>query len=81
MRGVQGTHKLSRDAARRGHGNEVQKAVQAENKEDHTCQVSCDCGNGSHRSSPLVDDHKVISALLAFVRFFTRGDKWKTLLL
>src|SRR5437870_2640058 len=31
MRGVQGTHELSRDASRRGQRNEVQKAVQAEN--------------------------------------------------
>src|SRR4029077_18228773 len=48
MRGVQGTHELSRDAPRRGQGNEVQKAVQAENKEDHARQIAGDCGNGSH---------------------------------
>src|SRR5258708_4664144 len=48
VRGVQGTHELSRDAPRRGQGNEVQKAVQAENKKDHTCQVLGDQGSGSH---------------------------------
>jgi hypothetical protein len=31
-----------------GAGNEVQKAVQADNKEDHTCQVLGDQGSSSH---------------------------------
>src|ERR1700757_2839027 len=48
MRDEQGTHELSRNALRWGQGNEVQKAVQAENKEDHARQISGDCGNGSH---------------------------------
>jgi len=48
MRGVQGAHELSRDAPRRRQGNEVQEAVQAENKEDHTRHASGDRGNGSH---------------------------------
>src|ERR1700719_2755464 len=48
MRDIKGAHELSCDATRRGQGNEVQKAVQADNKEDHTCQVLGDQGNGSH---------------------------------
>src|SRR5258707_4294607 len=48
MRGIEGTHELSCNAPGRGQGNEVQEAVQAENKEDHTCQVSGDQGSGSH---------------------------------
>src|SRR6202049_659252 len=55
MRGVEGTHELSRDAPRRGQGNEVQKAVQAENKKDHARQISGDCGNGSHDRILLFD--------------------------
>src|SRR5258707_7293609 len=48
MRGIEGTHELSCNAPGRGKGNEVQEAVQAENKEDHTCQVLGDQGSGSH---------------------------------
>src|SRR6267154_2564392 len=55
MRGVQGAHELSRDASRRGHGNEVQKAVQAENKKDHARQISGDCGSGFHNRVLLFD--------------------------
>src|SRR5258706_15385836 len=48
MRGIEGAHELSRNAPRRGKGNEVQEAVQAENKKDHARQISGDYGNGSH---------------------------------
>src|ERR1700732_5616790 len=48
MRGIEGTHELSSNAPRRGKGNEVQEAVQAENKKDHARQVSGNCGSGSH---------------------------------
>src|SRR5260370_5555854 len=53
MRGEQGTHELSCDAPRRRKGDEVQEAVQAENKKDHARQISGDCRHGSHNSSPF----------------------------
>src|SRR5258708_18906036 len=55
MRGIEGTHELSRDASRRGQRNEVQEAVQAENEEDHTRQISGNCGSGSHNQVLLLD--------------------------
>src|SRR6267142_1688071 len=55
MRGVQGAHELSRDASRRGQRNEVQKAVQSENKKDHARQISGNCGSGSHNRVLLLD--------------------------
>src|SRR5260370_20417120 len=55
MRGIEGAHELSRNAPRRGKGNEVQEAVQAENKKDHARQISGDCGNGSHNRVLLFD--------------------------
>src|SRR5580658_6181492 len=55
MRGEQGAHELSRDALRWGHGNEMQEAVQAENKEDCTRQIAGDCGNGFHNRVLLLD--------------------------
>src|SRR5665213_3915252 len=41
--------------ARRGKGNEVQKAVQAENKEDHARPISDNCGSGSHKPGLVLD--------------------------
>src|SRR5712691_7555022 len=55
MRCVQCAHELSCNAPRRGKGNKVQEAVQAENKKDHARQISCDCGNGSHNRVLLFD--------------------------
>src|SRR5258705_13894461 len=55
MRGIEGTHELSCNAPRRGKRNEVQEAVQAENKEDHARQISGDCGSGSHYRVLLLD--------------------------
>src|ERR1700751_242511 len=55
MRGIEGTHELSRNAPRRGQGNEVEKAVQAENKEDHARKVSGDCESGFHNRVLLFD--------------------------
>src|SRR6266436_10170563 len=55
MRGVQGAHELSCNAPRRGKGNKVQEAVQAENKEDYARQTSGDCGSGSHNRVLLFD--------------------------
>src|SRR5579862_6334847 len=55
MRGVQGAHELSCNASRRGHGNEVQEAVQAENKKDYARQISGDYGSGSHNRVLLFD--------------------------
>src|SRR5260370_1014762 len=52
VRGVQGAHELSCDASRRGQRNEVQEAVQAENKKDYARQISCNGGSGSH--SPVL---------------------------
>jgi hypothetical protein len=53
MRGVQGAHELSRNAPRRGKGNKVQEAVQAENKEDQARQIASDGGYGSHNRFSL----------------------------
>src|ERR1700726_2970523 len=55
MRDIKGTHKLSSHAFRRGHGNEVQEAVQAHNKKDHARQISGDYGSGSHNRVLLFD--------------------------
>src|SRR5437667_8518975 len=55
MRGIEGAHELSRNAPRRGKGNEVQEAVQAENKKDHARQISGDCGSGFHNRVLLFD--------------------------
>jgi hypothetical protein len=55
MRGVQGAHELSCNAPGRGKGNEVQEAVQAENKKDYARQISGDCGSGSHNWVLLLD--------------------------
>src|SRR3954467_10767590 len=55
MRCVQGTHELRCDASRRGQRNEVQKAVQAENKKDYARQIAGDCGSGSHNRVLLLD--------------------------
>src|SRR5258706_14265028 len=55
MRGVQGAHELSCNASRRGKGNKVQEAVQAENKKDYARQISGDCGSGSHNRVLLLD--------------------------
>ena len=41
--------------SRRGKGNKVQEAVQAENKEDHARQISGDCGSGFHNQVLLFD--------------------------
>jgi hypothetical protein len=48
-------HELSRNAPRRGKWNEVQEAVQAENKKDHARQVSDDYGSGFHNRVLLFD--------------------------
>src|SRR5947209_14649553 len=55
MRCVKGAHELSRNAPRRGKWNEVQEAVEAENKEDHARQISGNCGSGSHNRVLLLD--------------------------
>src|SRR5258708_29339441 len=55
MRGIEGTDELSRNAPRRGKGNEVQEAVQAENKKDHARQISGDYGSGFHNRVLLFD--------------------------
>src|SRR5256885_4819354 len=55
MRGIEGTHELSRNAPRRRQRNEVQEAVQAENKKDHARQISGNCGSGSHNRVLLLD--------------------------
>src|SRR5260370_5376452 len=55
MRGIEDTHELSRDASRRGKWNEVQEAVQAENKKDHASQILGDCGSGFHNRVLLFD--------------------------
>src|ERR1700730_15673939 len=38
-----------------GRGNEVQEAVQAENKKDHARQISGNCGSGFHNRVLLLD--------------------------
>src|SRR5580658_6801972 len=48
VRGIQGTHELTSDASRRRQRNEVQEAIQAENKEDRTRQIAGDYVNGAH---------------------------------
>src|SRR6266436_5590156 len=48
MRCVQCAHELSCNAPRRGKGDEVQEAVEAENKKDHAGQISGDYGSGFH---------------------------------
>src|SRR6516165_5002331 len=48
VRGVQGAHELPGNTSRRGKGDEIQKAVQAEDKKDHARQIPGDCGSGSH---------------------------------
>src|SRR5580700_4027708 len=85
MRCVQGAHELSRDASRRGKGNEVQEAIQAENKKDHARQISGDCGNGSHKwvllfngryymtSSILMSIELMMYTSWRFSCFMTRG--------
>src|SRR5260370_27555552 len=55
MRGIEGAHELSRNAPRRRKGNEVQEAVQAENKKDRARQISGDCGSGFHNRVLLFD--------------------------
>src|SRR5260370_28667859 len=55
MRGIEGAHELSCNATRRGKGNEVQEAVEAENKKDHACQISGDYGSSSHNWVLLFD--------------------------
>src|SRR5882757_5990611 len=55
MRGIEGTHELSRNASGRGKGNEVQEAVQAENKKDHARQIAGDYGSGFHNRVLLFD--------------------------
>src|SRR6202049_4813004 len=55
VRGIEGTHELSRNASRRGKGNEVQEAVQAENKKDHARQIPGDHGSGFHNRVLLFD--------------------------
>src|SRR5258705_9928171 len=55
MRGIEDAHELSRNAPRRGKWNEVQEAVQAENKKGHARQISGDCGSGSHNRVLLFD--------------------------
>src|ERR1700692_4503346 len=57
LRCVQCAHELSANAPRRGHGNEVQEAVQTENKKDHARQISGDCGSGFHNRVLLLDWH------------------------
>src|ERR1700682_4648546 len=65
MRGIEGTHELSRNAPRRGKWNEVQEAVQAKNKEDHARQISGDCGSGFHnRFSFSIGSHYMASIIL-----------------
>src|SRR5438270_7234500 len=65
MRGVQGAHELSCNASRRGKWNEVQEAVQAENKKDHARQISGNCGSGSHNRVLLLDwRHSMTSSIL-----------------
>jgi hypothetical protein len=54
IRGVQATHELSRDAPRPRQGNEVQKAVQAEDKKDHARKISRDCRYGFITGSRLL---------------------------
>src|ERR1700722_4635535 len=55
MRGIKGSHELSRNAPRWGKWNEVQEAVQAENKKDHARQIAGDCGSGFHNQVLLFD--------------------------
>src|SRR5438445_2434430 len=55
MRGIECTHELSRNVSRRGQRNEVQEAVEAENKEDYARQISGDCGSGFHNRVLLFD--------------------------
>jgi hypothetical protein len=56
MRGIQRAHELSGDASRGRQRNEVQEAVQAENKEDHARQISGDCGSGFHKTGSPSND-------------------------
>src|SRR6267154_3945669 len=55
MRRIKGTHELPCDASRRGQRNEVQEAIQSENKKDYARQISGNCGNGSHNRVLLLD--------------------------
>src|SRR5215469_13063801 len=77
MRGVEGPHELSRDAPRRGKGNEVQEAVQPKNKKDHARQIAGDYGSGSHNRVLLFDRRHCIG--VTYIDFNTFDDVyfWK----
>src|SRR5437660_3823949 len=55
MRDIKGTHELTSNTRWRGKGNEVQEAVQPNNKKDHARQISGDYGSGSHNLVLLLD--------------------------
>src|SRR5579862_5328433 len=64
MRGVQGAHELSRDASGRGKRNEVQEAIQAENKKDYARQIAGDCGSSFHNQVLLLDRQPVTVSII-----------------
>src|SRR5712671_5545092 len=69
---VQCAHELSCDAPRRRQRNEVQEAVQAENKKDHARQVSGDYGIGSYnRFSFWIGSHSMASSLLISIQLMS----------
>src|SRR5579862_3734617 len=55
MRCIQCAHELSCEASRRGHRNEVQEAVQTENKEDHARQIASNYRSRFHNRFLLLD--------------------------
>src|ERR1700724_2749243 len=67
MGGIEGTHELSRNAPRRGKRNEVQEAVQAENKEDHAHQISGDCGSGFHKTGSPFECRRLTMASIILI--------------
>src|SRR6476620_219014 len=72
MRCVQGAHELPCEAPRRGKGNEVQEAVQTENKKDHARQISGDFESGSHNQvSFWIGHHPMASILLTSIELMT----------
>jgi hypothetical protein len=64
VRGVQGTHELSRDASGRGKRNEVQEAIQAENKKDYARQIAGDCESSFHNQVLLLDRQPVTVSII-----------------
>src|SRR5689334_25331944 len=76
MRGVQCAHELSRNAPRRGQGNEIQKAVQAEDQKDRARRlIERLCGDHREPFHFHLSDH---SDSFLFVSCFRADHPQKT---